>query len=229
MTTLLAIHSYPGGNDAFARHWPFFQNQKADTIFGIGTTDGQCTWPPDINGTLNIGKNSYIDGPHLPNRMIDTVEQMLALEWQVMILCEYDTLFLNRIKVEKMTEPLASHYAGGPTWGSKASCFYHAPWIWKRDAASEFIVVGTEAIRDGICPDRQRGQPPSAECSPDVFFAYVSEKMPGGSVQKNLWTEYSRNDLKDTGRLEGARKAYREGIDIIHGVKTKEELDYIVS
>jgi len=121
---------------------------------------------------------------------------------------------------------LAGHMAGGPTWGSRATCFYHNPWVFDRGIVVDFIKEGQKAISEGICADRQRGQPPVAECSPDVFFAYVAEQL-GCEVQDDLWREYSRNDLKDHERLEGARKAYWDGVNIIHGIKTQDELTYI--
>jgi len=224
--TLLAIHSWPGANEIVARHWPYFLKQGADEIWGIGTNDNGCKWPEGIQWQ-NVGRNSYIDGSHLPQRMLDTLTQMLSLDlWNTLILTEYDTVFFNRIPVENLKHCLAGHYAGGPTWGSKANCFYHNPWVFDRNIVMDFVVEGHDAIKEGICPDRHRGQPPAAECSPDVFFAYIAQRL-GYTVQDDLWREYSRNDLKDPERLEGARKAYQDGVDIIHGIKTQDELNYI--
>ena len=80
---------------------------------------------------------------------------------------------------------------------------------------------GTKIIESGDC---QEG---ALLASPDVFFGRVCYDMEQ-RVQTDLWTEYTRNSLDCHGHLDEARQAYRDGIDIIHGVKTQEELDYIL-
>ncbi len=219
--------SYPGGNAAVFRHLPFFLGQGANWIYGIGTEGGKCEWPKGINGTRDIGADKYIDGPHLPNRMLDTLDHMLLLPWSHLIICEYDTLFLKPIPAESVIT-IAGFHAGGPTWGSKAKCFVHNPWVFARECAIRFLMAGQLAIKDGLCPDREPGGPSTAECSPDVFLAAVCEanKIP---MQFDLWREYSRNSLDIPGHLEEARQAYRDGFDVLHGVKTAEQLAYILS
>ena len=225
-SVLLAVMSYPGANATFARHWPYFERQQADWVCGIGTTNGKCEWPDGVQ-QLDIGESRYIDGSHLPRRMLDTIEVLLLMPWRVLILCEYDTVFFKPIPTKKLTTA-AGHLAGGKTWGSKANAYYHNPWVFTREIAIKFLYLGRAALEDGICPDRESGQPSTPECSPDVFFGYVMEQG-GIPVQIDLWREYSRNSFDLPGHLEEAQVAYRDGVDVIHGIKTKEQLDFILS
>lgn len=226
MSTLLAVFSYPGANQTLARHYPYFQLQAADWLYGIGTRDGVCEFPEGMR-EIKIGDNRYIDGPHLPNRMLDTIEKLLSMPWDELILTEYDTVFFRAIELDYLWTA-AGHHAGGAIWGSKAKAFYHNPWAFRRTSAQAFLDAGREAIAAGICPGRERGAAPTAESSPDVFFGYVCEsiKLP---VQTDLWSEYSRNSFDIPGHLEEARAAYRSGVHCIHGIKRKEELDFILA
>jgi hypothetical protein len=148
------------------------------------------------------------------------------MAWDHLMIVEYDTVIFHRIQVEKMTGLLAAHYAGGPTWGSKAKGFYHNPWVFRRIAAYDFVFQGRSAVEKGVCGERGPSSYGNPEASPDVFFAYVAEQM-FCDVQSDLWSEFSRNDLKD-GRLALAQQAYRDGVDVIHGIKTEEELHAII-
>lgn len=228
MSVLLSILSYPGANDAVSRHWPYFLRQEAEWIYGIGTTDGGCEWPAGINGIRNIGENKYISGRHLPTRMLDTIQELLLLPWEILAIVEYDTVIFNRIRVEALEHAVAAHYAGGPTWGSKAkSGFHHNPHIMHREAAIKFLAEGRKAVEEGIC-DRERGQPDPPEASPDVFFTLICERI-NQPIQSGLWREYSRNSLDLAPHLNEAKEAYRLGCDVIHGIKTLKELEYITS
>jgi len=227
MSTLLAVMTYPGGNDALKRHWPFFLSQDADWYYVI-TTEGDELEPPPHAHKRVIGRNCYIEGSHLPQRMVDTIAELLKLPWTVLILCEYDTLFLHRIRVEALEHAVAAHYAGGQTWGSKASGFHHNPWVFMREAAIRFVDFGRKAIAEGVCGNKTDAALSAPEGSPDVFFTYVCEQM-GQTIQKDLWQEYSRNTLDLPGHLDEARKAYKDNLDIIHGCKTAHELSYITA
>ncbi len=228
MSTTLAIFTYPQGSETLKRHWTYFLNQKADALYSVVTTDvfPRCEVPPDTR-TIAVGESGYIDGPRLPNRLLDTIEMLLMRPWSALILTEYDTVFFKPIDLTYLWT-VAGHYAGSQTWGSKAKSFYHNPWVFTRATAAAFLGAGRAAIREGICPGRVSGQGPAPECSPDVFFGYVCEslKMP---VQKHLWTEYSRNSLDIEGHLGEARDAYQQGVQIIHGIKTQKELEFILS
>lgn len=225
MSTLLAIMSYPGGNDALNRHWPYFLRQGADWYYVI-STEGDNTEPPQNAVKLNIGRDCYIESAHLPQRMLDAITELLRFPWTVLILAEYDCLFLHRIRVEAIEHGIAAHYAGGQTWNSKAKAFYHPPWVFLREAAMRFVEVGQEAINEGVCGQKSREALAAPEGSPDVFLGYCAERydMP---IQRDLWQEYSRNSLDIPEHLNEARKAYLDNVDILHGVKRASELAYI--
>ena len=184
MKTLLAVHSYPGANDTIERHWPYFLRQRANFLFGVGTEDGTCRFPKGA-ASVKIGNDSYINGAVLPKRMLNTLAEFLDLNWDVMILAEYDTVFFQRINVEQMIKPFAGHYAGGRTWQSKASCFYHNPWVFSRSCVDGFIREGWKAIADGVCGEKTSYHLSDPEGSPDVFFAYVIEQL-GCEVEVDL-------------------------------------------
>jgi hypothetical protein len=218
--------SYPGGNDALKRHWPYFLKSGADKIVGIGPYDGNTEFPSGIT-QAKVGNNSYIDGPELPQRLIWTLVFCEAHEPDYVIIAEYDTVFFNPIDPSKMTHYLASHYAGGQTWGSRAKGFYHNPWVFKKSVLAPMIDFGQKAINDGVCGFKSRSELARPEGSPDVFFAYCAQEL-GLTVQPDLWSEYSRNDLKVPEHLLAAQQAYKEGVDVIHGIKTEAELKYII-
>jgi hypothetical protein len=231
MDLLLAIQSYTGANSIVARHWPYYLNSGAKEIHGIGTTDGGCVWPSNVPSVL-IGENRYMDGKHLPIRLLDTIEYCLSTDSSHFCIVEYDTLFLRSIPE---WVGIAAHLAGGQTFNSKASTFIHNPWFLDRPTALAVLNVGRELVSQDwpithtwhIRNSEGWGYG-CAESSPDVFLAWVCEeaKIP---VRYDLMREFSRNSLDRPGALEEARAARLDGVDIIHGVKLQSELDYIMS
>ena len=217
MSLLLAIHSYPGGNDALQRHWPYFQNAGASEIWTIGTEGGGTKAPEGV--VYEIGANSYIDSEHLPNRMLNTLDKMLSCEeFDWLMLAEYDTLFVHQIDLSKIEKPVAAHLAG-----VHPQCkFYHGPWVMNREFAEAFVTAGRMIVKSGVCNYNSR------ESSPDVFFGLVCQQL-GQDVQDDLWTEFSRNSYDIPGDLDEARTAVRNGVDVVHGIKHEHELAYILS
>ncbi len=216
---ILAIQSYPGANPALERHYPYFKRLEANHIYVIGTETGHNWCPPDAELVI-CGPDRYMDGPHLPKRLIGTFEWLLHLqpqeEW--LCVCEYDTLIFNRIRMEAMELAAAAHMAGH----HEDYHFWHNPWILHREVAQKFIGEGTRVIEEGKCTYG------SAESSPDVFFGLIMHRL-GIAVNTLLWTEFSRNSLDCAGDLDRARDAFRSGIDVLHGVKTQQELEYITT
>lgn len=226
---VLCIHSFPDGNAAVERHWPYFMHAGADLVLGIATIEGLCRFPETVDKVVKIGCNSYINGPHLPQRLIDTLSYVLDnVGGNYIMVAEYDTVIFKPIKLENMEKELAGHLAGGRTWESKATAFYHNPWLFSRAAAEQFISAGQAAINEGICGHITPVAYGTPEASPDVFFAYIAERL-GLEVQTDLWSEFSRNDLYHRANLELAREAYRNGVDVIHGIKHQHELEYILN
>ena len=226
MSVMLAVMAYPGANATVARHWPYFENQKADWVYGIGTTDGKCEWPEGVS-SIDIGSDRYIDGSHLPRRVLDTIETMLIMPWRVLMLVEYDTVIFKPLPAENV-KTAAAHFAGGQVWSSKARWFAHNPWVFERESATIFLKWGRQAIADGLIPERTAHNPSVPEASPDVFFGLICE-MAHIPVEFHLWDEYSRNSFDIPGHLEEAREAYRNGVHCIHGIKTREQLEFIVT
>lgn len=217
VTTCLSVFTCNKGNAALQRHWPCFLRQQADSNYVIATENTHCEIPEGAS-ELKIGVDDYINGAHLPRRLIDSISRLLDKPWDVLMLAEYDTVIFNRIRVEAMEHAMAAHLAGH----MPAYHFYHNPWVLHREVAEKFIQTGETVIRDGVCSYG------SIESSPDVFFGLVCFmlKMP---IQHNLWREFSRNSMTNEGDLELAKACYRDGYDVIHGIKTKEELEYITN
>lgn len=224
MSVMLAIFTCARCSPALLRHWPYFQRQEADWNYII-TTNLFCDTPPGVP-TMSVAEDKYIDGAHLPQRLIDTMARLLELPWEILILAEYDTLIINRIRTEAMELAVAGHLTGYQTWGSKAKTYYHNPWVMMREPAIKFVAAGQKAIDEGVCGQKGPNAYGAPESSPDVFFGYVCETA-GIKVQPNLWNEYTRNSFDHPGHLDEARAAYRAGVDVIHGCKSKEELDFI--
>lgn len=221
MSSVLAVQVYPKGLDAMFRHWGYFERSGADELIVIGTTDGYFRIPEGATG-IRIGKDSYLDGDHLPLRLVNTFDVLLDTEHDVLAVCEYDTVFFKPVAFDEVARATgaAAHLAGRKPWGAIGDKFYHNPWVLARETAEKFVAEGRRVIEEGIC---KYGSP---ESSPDVFFGLVLERL-NIQVQENLWVEFSRNSLDCEGDLERARLAYRSDFSIIHGVKTESELSYI--
>jgi hypothetical protein len=226
MNLLLVIQSYPGANDAVNRQWPFYLNAGAYEIHGIGTTDNGCIWPNGVKSVL-IGDNKYIDGKHLPNRLLDTIEYCLKTNFSHFCIAEYDSIFFN--KIPEWTG-IAAHLAGGKTCedesrfcGSSTSTFIHNPWFIDRPTAEILLPIGREILQR---PELSFDWCGSPESSPDVFLAWVCQEA-NIKVKYDLMKEFSRNRLDVPGDLELAREFRINGVEIIHGLKTEHELNFI--
>lgn len=227
MNTCLAVFTCRVGNDALMRHWPYFLRQKATHNAIITTLDTHCLTPEGVD-VIPISGDSYINGDHLPRRMLDTLEELLRrYDSSVLMLAEYDTVIFHQIELQNLKHDVAGHLAGFETWGSKAKRFYHNPHVFWRGIVPDFIETGRKAIEEGVCGKMSHDAYGLPESSPDVFFGYICERM-GFEVQTDLWTEFSRNSFDHKEDLELAEQAYCEGLNVIHGIKTKEELEYII-
>lgn len=215
---LLAIHSYPGANATVKRHWPYFLAAGVDRIVGISTENGGCEWPDGIE-TTEIGDGKYMNGPNLPTRLVRTMQWCLSQVEDRFCIIEYDTLFFRPIP--KDWKGVAAFRAGGQTFGSKSTCFYHNPWLFDRESGEKLVAEMWKIIYEGHCG---YGTP---ESSPDVFFGMACERA-DIEVQQLLY-EYSRNSFYRPEFLDEARQHIREGCHVVHGVKKEEELTYITA
>lgn len=227
MNLLLAVHSWSGANEILARHWPYFSNAGASRIVGIGTdgsrraypppTDHKCKFPEGTEVAI-IGDDAYMAGSNLVRRLMETMDWMLTQPEERFAIAEYDTIFLKPIPE---FSGVAAYRAGGPTWGSKAKTgFYHNPWMFDRGSGKALVQQLAQLLVEGLCGYGM------AESSPDVAFALACERT-GIEVQQ-LLHEYSQNTLDLPHFLDEARQAVRAGAHCIHGVKTKEQLEYIL-
>lgn len=213
MNLLLAIHSHPGANARIPVHFPYYEKSGASKILGIGTLGGKCQWPEGVEH-YDIGEDSYISGNHLPRKLLDTMRFMLLLPYDRFVLIEWDCLFFQ--PMPEFTGMVAFH-AGNRSPGMKAERFYHCPWGWDFETGSAFVKKGDEMIP----------QVEGHECSPDVFFGWVCEAA--GIPVTQPWTGFSRNSLDCAGDVELARDARLNGAMALHGVKTRRDLDYVMS
>lgn len=213
MNLAIAIHGYPGTGPAAVRHLPYWQKSGADLLIGISTTDGKCEWPEGME-SVSIGRNAYIDGAHLPQRLIDTLRFLLLLPFDRLAIIEWDCLFFSPLP--EFTGMCGFH-AGNQSPGMRAHRYYHCPWAWDRDTAKLWLAEADKAVKEVA----------DHEASPDVFLGWVAERA-GIEVQQP-WVGFSRNSLDLSGDLELAREARLNGANSMHGVKTERELNYITA
>lgn len=216
---LLAVHTYPGGSEALLRHVPFFNKAGALREVAITTEDGVCAVPEGWE-TQPIRKNSYMDGDHLPRRLMDTISWFLDQHENHLVCCEYDALFLNPVKP---FTGICCDRTGGRTWDSAASWYGHNPWMLDRDSAYPLVNEMVRILAEGHCA---YGTP---ESSPDVFFAYACERA-GLPVKHDHFRLFTRNCFDVEGDLQLAREAFKSGqYDVLHGLKTQREYDFITT
>lgn len=216
MNSLLAIHTFPGGSPALLRHAPYFERSGASRIVAITTTDGVCMVPEGWEQKA-IGVNSYMNGDVLCRRLLDTIAWCAKQPEDRYIIAEYDVLFFHPVPE---FSGICVDKTGGQTWGSEASWFGHNPWCLDRESCQPLMNAMVEIIMQGHCT---YGKP---ESSPDVFFAYACERS-GLPVKHDLMRLFTRNCFDTPGSLYEARQAYLDGCDVIHGCKTKAELEFI--
>ena len=213
---ILAVHSFPGANECVSRHFPYWQKAGFSRIIGVGTIEGGCQWPEGME-SVNIGSNTYISGDALPCRLISTVDYILSLpDWSSAAIIEYDTVIFKPIP-EPTQQGLAMILAGGPQGGRKGKFFYHNPWVANRSTWMWVLESGCQMLAEG---EFENG-------SPDCFIGWVAEKncIP---VIPDLFRSYSRNTIEDW-NVQEATEAYRSGVNSIHGIKSKDILDKIIS
>lgn len=211
---LLAVHGYNGTHEAAERHYPYWLKAGADKLIGIGTTDG-TRWPDGMEH-VSIGRNSYIDGTHLPQRLIDTMRFMLLLPYDRYVLIEWDVLFF-----QPMVEftGVVGFLAGNRIGDMECEHFYHVPWGWDYESGQALVKKGQELI--------DSNQVSGHQCSPDIFFSWVAQEA--GIPVTTPWIGFTRNTIETAQDAEDARNARLAGAMAIHGCKTRATLDYIMA
>lgn len=213
---LLAIHSYPGANETFARHWPSYVKSGATRIVGIGTTDHKCEFPCE---SVEIGRNAYMKmkgkDTHLCQRLIDTVKWCLSQPEDRFIISEYDTIFLRKMPP---CRGINAHKTGGQVNGSLTHSFSHNPWIFDRESGP-ILLQSLNAVLD------ESSEYPNN--SPDLFFGLACERA--GITPGCPWKMFTRNSLDEPESLDLAVQAALDGAHVIHGVKRDFEYETIMS
>lgn len=210
MSLILAIQSYPAANEGVKRHWEHFKKSGADELLGIGTTDGGCVWPEDCKNEL-IGANIYVQGAHLPLRLLRTFQRLLETKHGWMGVCEWDVLFFKPVPLRA---GLTTHLAGHKMPGFHCEHFYHPCWVADRDTAEIIVKAGYELIAAK-----------TVDASPDCFIGQIADKT-GIPVHTDCGS-YSRNTIHPPPHpwAKEARDAVDAGAVFVHGVKDKAMFD----
>lgn len=217
MNAALFIHSYPGGNAILKRHWPHFQHSGLP-LFGVGPRNGRTVWPETIPNR-GIASDAYVGRPDLSYKMVGTYEWFVndpifnAYDYAWIV--EYDALFLK--PAPAVTSDAAATLSGGPVEGHLARSFYHGPWILSRPACHRFVSKGYELINKG---QHENG-------SPDFFFSLVFERLREKITP--LQGTFSVNGGDFCNRMDAAERAIKAGAWYVHGLRTKDELNWCLA
>lgn len=213
---VLAVQTYPGGNDTLTRHVPYFEKSGASRLVAITTTDGNCSVPEGWQ-EVAIGENKYIAADHLPRRLLGILEWFVKQPEEHIAICEYDNVLLKPIKPWKGTCLVP---AGGKLPNAKASTFFHCPFLLDRESCIRLIPQMHGIIAEGGCD--------GPEASPDVFLSYAIDRA-GIEVNTKHFTMFTRNTILNPEDVKIANEYRREGVDAIHGIKSREVLEAVLA
>jgi hypothetical protein len=219
MKTVAYIHAYPGATATLAMLWSGFKKLGADLI-GVDCVGEPCVWPEPIP-RIEAGINAYAteDAYNLPSRLVLTFRHFLTTDYERCAIFEYDTLITGAIP--EYPPGFTAHRAGGRLTGSEASEFWHTPWICDRSTAIELCLHGMELMLDGTVGRGPRG----VHGSPDMFLGLIADKT---GMKFHESGTFSRNTINSPEDIAEARKAIAGGTWMLHGVKTREQLDAIL-
>lgn len=214
MKTLLIIHSYKGAENQVKWSWPHYLVPGWD-ILGVTPYNSVHSWP-DKTPSVGIAAEGYT-GTHGPvDRLVGTFEHVLKPEFsQYSDFCiiEYDGVFLR--KPPSHPGGLHTHLSGGGIQGYKAPRFFHTPWWADRPAAQRIVEEGKKLIANN---EYENG-------SPDFFLALAMER---GNIQWTQSKTWSVNGGNFWDRRDQAAEPIKQGIWYLHGIRTREDLDWIL-
>lgn len=216
MSTLLVIMSYEGAKEQVFRQWEHYKT-PGWPILGVCPENSFHSWPADINHCELVGKSSGYSTPDTVKYWVGTWERLLLPRYEKyndFILVEYDTLILR--DPEQFCPDLVTHLAGGPMSGFKATRFYHCPWWARRKTAEIIVEEGKKMIAEG---EFEHG-------SPDVFLGLLLDRRPDIKAWETNSFSVNGGDL--TNRKAEAIKAIEAGAWLVHGLRTQEEMDWIL-
>lgn len=212
-STLLIVHSFPGGNDTFALHYQRYYKRCGAHVIGIGTEDGLCTWPEGCSHA-DIGRNEYA-GRGLIERLVTTFELCAsAPAWQTdFCVVEYDTIVLP---LPLHPGGFVTHVGGHKSQGFKADEYYHTPWWADRQTSAMIADCGRRMLREN---DIEHG-------FPDRFLGWMFQRFHFPPIVRAK--AYSQNNIAHNPRfIAEARQALKDGALFCHGVKDIKTLDTI--
>lgn len=218
MSTLLVVQSYGGAYEQVRRQWPHFMLPGWD-ICGCCPEDDHHPWPPDIRYCELIGKSAYLS-PELVKTWVKTWETLLFRDcykkYDDFCMIEYDAVFLQQPPPHPGGAFL--HLTGGAIGGVfKATKFFHNPHWLDRAAAAIVVEEGNKMLSEG---EFEGG-------SPDVFMGRITDRRPDLKWTESNTFSVNGNDLMNRGPQ--AAEAIRNGVWFLHGLRTQEELDWILS
>jgi hypothetical protein len=215
---ILAVQAFPGSNSACARHYPLWKHCGFDRIVGIATVGGGCKFPAGME-YVEIGRNSYISGDHLPRRFIDTAAWLLSQpNWREASIIEWDTITLKQFPSVLNVDGLHAHLAGYGGGRFKALKFFHNPWTANIGTWHQVVKFGRQMIAEG---DIELGHP-------DFFIGLLCQRF-GLPITESLIQCYSQNTIASPWQIADARKHIALGAIAVHGVKSAEVLKTLLS
>ena len=214
MRTLL-VQSCVSANQTVARHFPYYEKAGCDQIIGVLTTGGRCEWPG--NNSIEIGRDSYVDGDHLCRRLVDTVQAGIDAGATEIVVIEYDVCFFRALP-DRMPSGLVMNATGGWSEGFRGRRYFHPPWMMDLDTAYRVVEAGREMLADG---DIEKG-------FPDRFIGRLAERY-DVPVHEAWFQNYTQNSLDQPEYLKQARQARLSGCHMIHGFKSKAQLEYVIA
>lgn len=212
---ILAVQTFPGANETVARHWPHYEAAGCDRILGILTEGGRCTWPGEH--TAIVGKDSYVDGDHLCRRLLGTIRAGLDAGATELVIIEYDVCFFRALPAT-MPEGLVMNATGGWSEGFRGKRYFHPPWMMDINTAYRVLEGGEEMLAGG---DIEKG-------FPDRFIGRLAERY-DVPVREGWFANYTQNSLDQPEYLKQARQARLAGAHCVHGMKSAQQLNYVMA
>ncbi len=226
--TLICIQSYGAARDTVWRHWPLYKKAGCD-ILGVNTFDRPHDWPEECP-TVNIGRDSYLDGTDfLCRRLLETIAYVLREpRYQAhthFMFVEHDAVFIRPIP--EAIPGLTTPYPGfnPKEWGLNSEWFIHTPYWADRETCERIVKTGYSLLQRGI---NDKG-------NPDSFIGSIiaDGKLPWQHLKHFQTFSVNSGSLSEEAHKDNLRKSIIEhiahGCWYVHGLKTTEEFLFIHS
>lgn len=217
MSHLGVIQSYPGGSHDLRFLWPWTKRHAG--FNDVLVTGPKGTWHPPEAAFFECGRDAYVDGEHLPKKLVDSVEAGLRMFPQATWITveEYDC-WHPRDFVRSVPEGvMCGLRCGGQIQGCESHFYMHWPVsatrvTWERWPPFARMLLNQRRYELG---------------TPDAFLALACE-VAGIAPKFDCWHGFSRNTIHGLNPanpnqpdfLPAARQAYLDGAVAFHGVKS---------